>query len=239
MDEGWTRFVLEQHGFEPGTVDNKTVRAGQLGGSFDVIVLPDVTKEAIAGGRPRRAEGEMRYFAELPPEYAGGLDKEGAKALRDFVEGGGTLVALASSTEYVTEEFNVPVRNALAGVKAEEFACPGSLLRVRVEPSHPVTYGLAREAAVFVDEAIAFQTVLPGAEMERWVLASYPEDGRDVLLSGWIRGEERLERRAAAVATTFGKGKLVLLGFRAQHRAQTPATFPFLFNALYWSTASR
>jgi hypothetical protein len=60
-----------------------------------------------------------------------------------------------------------------------------------------------------------------------------------VLLSGWIRGEERLERRAAAVATTFGKGKLVLLGFRAQHRAQTPATFPFLFNALYWSTASR
>lgn len=31
--------------------------------------------------------------------------------------------------------------------------------------------------------------------------------------------------------------KTVLLGFRAQHRAQTPAMFPFLFNALYWSTA--
>jgi hypothetical protein len=58
-----------------------------------------------------------------------------------------------------------------------------------------------------------------------------------VLLSGWIRGEERLVRRAAAVATTYGQGKVVLLGFRAQHRAQTPATFPFLFNALYWSTA--
>ena len=69
------------------------------------------------------------------------------------------------------------------------------------------------------------------------MLATYPDDGRDVLLSGWIQGEERLERRAAAVALTYGKGKVVLLGFRPQHRAQTPATFPFLFNALWWSVA--
>ncbi len=84
---------------------------------------------------------------------------------------------------------------------------------------------------------MAFDTALPGAEMERWVLASYPADARDVLLSGWLRGEDRLARKAAAVATTYGKGKVVLLGFRPQHRAQTPATFPFLFNALYWSTS--
>lgn len=64
-------------------------------------------------------------------------------------------------------------------------------------------------------------------------------DGRDVLLSGWIRGEEKLTRRAAAVAMTYGKGKIVLLGFRAQHRAQTHGTYPFLFNALYWATARR
>ncbi len=49
-------------------------------------------------------------------------------------------------------------------------------------------------------------------------------------------GADRLTRRSAAVATTQGKGKLVLLGFRPQFRAQTPATLPFLFNALYWST---
>ena len=132
------------------------------------------------------------------------------------------------------DEFNVPVRNALARVKAEDFGLPGSILRVHVSP-HPVTYGLPSETAVFADEPIAFQTALPGGEMERWVLASYPSDGRDILLSGWIRGEDRLARRAAAVAMTYGKGKIVLLGFRAQHRAQTHGTYPFLFNALYWS----
>jgi hypothetical protein len=73
--------------------------------------------------------------------------------------------------------------------------------------------------------------------MERRVLASYPAAYADVLLSGWIRGPEAIARKAAAVALSYGKGKLVLLGFRPQHRAQTPGTFPFLFGALYWSTA--
>jgi hypothetical protein len=104
-----------------------------------------------------------------------------------------------------------------------------------VGDDHPVTYGLPSEVAVFQDKALAFETTLPGAEMERRVLASYPDDPRDVLMSGYLLGAERLQRRAAAVALTQGAGKIVLLGFRPQHRAQTPGTFPFLFNALWWS----
>ncbi|MEP7133106.1 MAG: hypothetical protein ABI914_08060, partial [Acidobacteriota bacterium] len=236
MDEGWTRWVLEQYGFDPKNVDNKTIRAGKLKDAFDVLVLPDVDKEVIDKGKPKVEEGAMKYFAELPADYAGGLEKEGAKALKEFVEAGGTIVALAGSSDWVLDEFNIPVRNTLSKVKPEDFGLPGSILRVHVAP-HPVTYGLPEEAAVFADAPIAFQTAVPGAEMERWVLASYPTDPRDILLSGWIRGEDRLARRAAAVAMTYGKGRIVLLGFRAQHRAQTHGTYPFLFNALYWSVA--
>jgi hypothetical protein len=237
MDEGWTRFVLEQYGFAPKNLDNKTIRAGALAAAFDVIVLPDVAKEVIASGKPKREEGEMRYFVELPPEYAGGLDKEGASALRQFVEAGGTLIALSGACDYLLDELNLPVRNALGRLRPDEFSAPGTLLRVEVDPSHPVTYGLPRDVAVFQDKAIAFETALPGAEMERWILAAYPSAQRDILLSGWANGVDRLEKRAAAVALTYGKGKVVLLGFRAQHRAQMPGTFPFLFGALYWSTA--
>jgi hypothetical protein len=235
MDEGWTRFVLERFGFEPVPLENPAIQKGNLKARFDVIVLPDVPRETMATGKPKRDEGEMRYFVSLPPGYAGGLGPKGASALTAFVEAGGTLVAMAAACEYVIEQFNVPVVNALARTKPEEFACPGSILRARVTVEHPVTRGLPDEVALFVDKPIAFRTVPPAAELERWVLASYPDDPRDVLLSGWMTGSDKLTRRAAAVACTYGKGRLVLLGFRPQHRAQTHGTFPFLFNAIYWS----
>jgi hypothetical protein len=237
MDEGWTRWVLEQYGFDPKSLDNKAVKAGKLNDKFDAIVLPNVEKETMASGKPRREEGEMRYFPDLPPEYAGGLEKEGAKGLKEFVENGGTLVAFAAASDYVADEFNIPVRNALARSRPDDFSCPGSLLRVKVTQDHPVTYGLPAEIPVFYDTPVAFATQLPGMEMERWVLAAYPESPRDILMSGWIHGEDRLARRGAAVAVTYGKGKIVLLGFRPQNRAQTLATFPFIFNSLYWSVA--
>jgi hypothetical protein len=176
----------------------------------------------------------MKYFVDLPPEYAGGIGKEGTKNLKDFVEQGGTLIAMASECDFVIDEFNVPVQNVLVRAKSEEFNCPGSLLRININPNHPVTYGMPTEVAGFVNQRVAFQTTPPAPEMTRWVLASYPDEAVDILKSGWILGAEKLERKAAAVAMTYGKGKIVLLGFRVQQRAQTEATFKLLFNAIHW-----
>jgi hypothetical protein len=174
----------------------------------------------------------MKYVDELPPDYRGALDKEGAAALKTFVENGGTLLAFNAGCDYVIDNFNIPVRNALA--KSTDFSVPGSLVRVHVRNDHPVTAGMPEETAIFIDHPIAFETTLPGNEMQRWVLATYPDDSRDILLSGWIAGEDKLTRKAAAVAMTYGKGRIVLLGFRPQHRGQTHSTFPMIFNALYW-----
>lgn len=234
MDEGWTRWLLEQYNFSYKNIHNADVKAGRLNEAYDVILIPDVSKEVILNGKPRREEGEMKYFTELPPEYTGGIGKEGAKNLKEFVEKGGTLVALASSSDFVIDEFNVPVVNSLVRARAEDFNCPGSLLRIHIDPTHPVTYGMPETAAAFVRDPIAFRTTVPGTELKKKVLAWYPADAEDILLSGWIHGADKLERRAAAVALTYGKGKIVLLGFRVQHRAQTEGTFKLLFNALHW-----
>ena len=230
LDEGWTRWLLDQFGFAPKSLHPQDVKAGLQ--NYDVFILPDVDKDQIANGRGRAEEGSMRYQDELPPEYRGALEKEGADVLKKFVENGGTLLAFNAASDYVIETFNVPVRNALA--RGSDFSAPGSLLRVSVNTNHPVTADMPKETAIYVDRAIAFDTTAPGGEMQRWVLMSYPEDSRDVLLSGWINGEERLTRKAAAVAMTFGKGRIVLFGFRPQHRGQTHATFPMIFDALYW-----
>jgi Zinc carboxypeptidase len=236
IDEGWTRFVLEQYGFPVKNVENKEVKAGSLNAKYDVIILPDTTKQIILEGRPSK-EG---YFEEFPPEYSGGIGKDGVNALKDFVEKGGTLIALAHSSELFTgEEFNLPVRNSVGGAEGRrgttaDFNVPGSLLRVYVDRNHPVGYGLPAEISAFVDAPIAFQTSSPAPDVQRSVLAWYPDDAKDILVSGYAQGAEKLARKAAAVTFIKGKGKIVLFGFRVQHRAQTEGTFQLLFNAIYW-----
>ena len=55
---------------------------------------------------------------------------------------------------------------------------------------------------------------------------------RDILQSGWLLGEETLARKAAMVSVKLGQGRVVLIGFRAQHRAQAHGTFKLVFNTL-------
>jgi len=107
-------------------------------------------------------------------------------------------------------------------------------LRVYVDANHPVGYGMPHEIAAFYDGPIAFQTSAPAPDVQRSVIAWYPSDSKDILISGYAHGAERLERKAAAVSFTKGKGKVVMFGFRVQHRAQTEGTFQMLFNAIYW-----
>src|SRR5262245_9530192 len=238
IDEGWTRFVLERYGFGVKNIENKEMKAGNLNNTYDVIILPDSSREVVVEGRSSR-EG---YFEELPPEYTGGIGRDGVRALKDFVEKGGTVITLARASEVVIgDEFNLPVRNALAGagergrgVQTADFNIPGSLLRVYVDTNHPVGYGMPHEIAAFYDGPIAFQTSAPAPDVQRSVIAWYPNDAKDILISGYAHGAERLERRAAVVSFTKGKGKIVMFGFRVQHRAQTEGTFQMLFNAIYW-----
>jgi hypothetical protein len=235
MDEGWTRWLLEQYGFNLKSIDTKTMKAGSLNAAFDAIILPDMDKNVIVDGRRKPQDGAAEYFEDLPPEYSGGIGKEGVKALKDFVEGGGTLITLAESGELPIDEFNLPVHNALARVRPEEFSSPGSLLRLNLDPTNPIAYGMPDEVAAFVSEPIAYQTEISATDIQRSVLAWYPTDSEDILMSGWLNGGDRLARHAAAVTLTYGKGKIVLFGFRVQNRAQTEATFKMLFNAIQWA----
>jgi hypothetical protein len=234
MDEGWTRWLLDTYKIPVTGLTPQEMQKSVAG--YDAVILNDIAKEVIATGRRRTGEG-MRYEEDMPPEYTGGLGATGAETLRKFVDGGGTLIAFGDSCEYVIDEFNIPVRNALASVRSEDYSNPGSLVRINLRPDHPVTQGMPAQTAAFLDSAMAFETTAPASNMQRWVLATYPDDEQDVLLSGWIHGAERLTRKAAAVALTYGKGKIVLFGFRPQHRGQTHATFPLVFNALWWSVS--
>ncbi len=196
-----------------------------------MVLLPSVEPAILDKGEPASAEAK-RYWEPLPPPYAGGIGEGGAK-LKKWVEEGGTLVALDASTGYAADLFNLPVRNVLDKVSEEQFHAPGSMLRVLFDPTHPLSFGLEREEVAYFADSPAFQTSPTDARVERKVVASYPADAEDILVSGYLKGGDKLEGKAAVVEYKVGKGRIVLIGFRPQHRAQPHRMFKLLWNALY------
>jgi hypothetical protein len=239
MDEGWTRYALDDAGIPYTTLHNKDFKSTKknkvnLIERYDAIVFADESPEIIKSGMPSQSSRYYaRYLGAFPPEYDGGIGNEGIEALKAFVEQGGILVALNSASTLFIKEFKIPARNALAGVSRTEFFCPTSLLRIKVDNTSPIGYGMPDEAAAMFYRSLAYSTWLPPTQdWKRTVVAAYPED--NILLRGWILGEDVIARRAAVVDVKYKKGHIVLVGFRCQHRAQTHGTYKFLFNALLY-----
>ena len=220
MDEGWTRWLFDTFNVPYTSLRDADVRAGGLHAKYDVIVLPSMrTREIVEG----RAAGTA------PPELTGGLTEAGVENLRRFVEDGGTLVCWDESTDFAIKRFGLPVKNVLEGLRPADFYCPGSVLRLEVDTAHPLARGLAHLTDAYFVNSAAFEVT----DTERaQVVARYAERKEEVLRSGWLLGAQYLAGRAALVEAGLGRGRVILFGFRPQHRGQTWGTFPFIFNAI-------
>ena len=241
IDEGWTRLVLEQFNFPYKSIFDPEIKAGNLIDKYDVLVIPSdstatITGEAppagaAAAGRGGRGGGGGRggRGANTPPEYRTGLGTEGVNAIREFVQKGGTLVTLNGSTAFPVDRLGIGVRNVLAGKSTMDFWCPGSTLKATFDNTDPLAYGMPSRGLILYLDSPAFEVTAPSAENYD-VVVRYAD--RDLLESGWLVGEENLAHKAAVVSAKLGEGRVVLIGFPAQHRAQTHATYKLLFNAL-------
>jgi len=143
------------------------------------------------------------------------------------------------------DNFGLPVKNVLkdvlksqggpagTGPSSAAFYGPGAILDSDVDVEHPVAFGEPAKQIVWFEQSPTFQ-VSGNAK----AVVTYPAKGT-LLLSGWLLGGELLNGRAAVVDAPLGKGRVILFGFRPQYRAQTWATLPYLFNALYYSTVEQ
>jgi zinc carboxypeptidase len=226
IDEGWTRWILENYGFTPVTLRNGDIQTGHLRDRFEAIILPDASPRQIAEG-----------FAAgtILGEYAGGLGEKGAEALRDFVRAGGTLIAFNNASVYAMENLNLPVTNILQGLNNDQFYCSGSLLRIEArDQTHPAWWGMPREPIVMFERGPAFDTK---TGFRGTVLASYSKD-RNPLASGYLLHPERIQGKIAALEVFYGDGRVYLFGFRPQWRGQSHGTYKLIFNAIYDSPSS-
>jgi hypothetical protein len=197
---------------------------------YNYLIIPDQPTRTILNGY---------RTGSMPPEYTGGLGPEGVKALRAFVEDGGTLVCLNRASDFAIEQFKLPIRDVVAGLPRTEFYVPGSILRIELDTTNPLTAGMPKESIAWAEDSPVFEVVSTGSGVDRGgvpasavhVVDWYPRD-KDPLLSGWLLGGNRIKGKAALVEVTMGKGRIVLFGFRPQYRGQSLATYPLFFNAL-------
>jgi hypothetical protein len=228
IDEGWTRWLLEQYEFEFETITDADIRRGGLRPRFDAIVLPDQ-------GADRTVAGHLA--GTMPPEYVGGIGTEGSAMLRQFVDTGGTLIALDSASELAITALGAPLRDVTSGLTPNEFFCPGSIVKIELD-ADPLTYGLPPETAGFCAFSRAFEVAARSSadttsSSTIRIIGRYAKSG--VLLSGWLEGERVIAGKGALAEYRSGLGRAVLFGFRPQHRAQSHATFRLFFNAIHTS----
>lgn len=224
MDEGWTRWVLEQYGFEFTRILATDIQAGSLRSKYDVLILANDGSVLEGPGRGGRGGAP----AAPPPPQVSSNNEARVRAIDEFVKAGGTLVCFNRASTFAIDQLKLPVRNVTAGLGRQDFFVGGSLLQVTADPMQRVMAGMPDKAAVFFDNGPAFETLVgfKGA-----VLAGYDQTGTP-LLSGFLLGEKFLQGKAAALDVEYGEGHVVLLGFRPQWRGQPFGTFRVIFNAL-------
>jgi Zinc carboxypeptidase/Biotin-protein ligase, N terminal len=235
MEEGWTRLMFEQFNLTSKPLMDAEIKTGNLEVKYDTIILPADSIAAMTGERPPQGQGGGGGFGggpdNTPAEYRSGFGAEGVKALQAFVQKGGTLLALGNAGDLPIQRFGLPVRNIVNGLPSKTFWSPGSTLRVTFNNSHPLAYGMPAEGlALFMAGGQVYEVTGQDRSQDVEILTTYVE--RDILQSGWLLGEQVIAKKAAAVSVKHGAGKVVLIGYRPQHRAQTHGTFKMVFNAV-------
>ncbi|MCP4727064.1 MAG: peptidase M14 family protein [bacterium] len=232
MDEGWTRWIFDNWEFPYTTLHNADIQKSDLKSAYDVIVLPNISSRSIMNGRSKES---------VPEKYSGGIAEAGVEALREFVNMGGTLIALNSSCQFLIDKFQLPIKDVSGEYKSSEFFCPSSILQVELNTDHPIAYGMNRNVDILsfnspllemlnAEEISKDSNILPLSNMK--VIGRYPN--RNPFRSGRLIGEHILRNKPVLVEAEYGKGKLVLFAFRPQNRAQTHGTFMLFFNSLYY-----
>jgi Zinc carboxypeptidase len=250
MPSGWVRWLLEQYEFPFEVIYAQALDAGNLRASLDVLLLPDgAVREPTPTGGQTNAEtifNQEPKAEDIPAEFRERLGRitpeKTLPQLKKFADEGGTIVAFGGSAvlgwmlglpveDHLTEIVDGQERR-LANTK---FYVPGSVLRVAVDNSNPLAYGMDKQVDIFFDESPVMR-LLPNASLNR-VRAVAWFDSNQPLRSGWAWGQSYLQGGAAVVESPLGKGKMLLFGPEITFRGQPHGTFKFLFNAIYYSRA--
>lgn len=175
----------------------------------------------------------------VPAEYAGQQGTMSADvtlpALKQFVEGGGTVIAIGTSATNFGRFLNLPMEDHLAEngqhLPDTKFYTPGSVLNARVDTTNPLAYGMQQHTDVFFDNSPVWKLGADAAAKGMKPIAWF--DSKTPLRSGWSWGQAFLDGGVIGVEAKVGQGRALLYGAEILQRAQPHGTFKFLFNGIW------
>jgi hypothetical protein len=235
MDEGWSRWMLEQFEFDLDTLHNKDIQQGDLS-KYSAIIFPSQSPRGILHGHS---------IQSMPEKFTGGIGLNGMAKIDAYAKQGGSVIFFDSASDLAIEQLGLPVRNVTSGLSPNDFFIPGSLIRTKINTSNPLAFGMMDEVAASFSRSRAFQTVkqrksgeggkediADAPKYEVYDVATYASE--NILMSGWALGEERYIKNKSAMAhIPHGKGDIILFGFRPQFRGQPRGTYKLIFNSIY------
>jgi hypothetical protein len=231
-DEGWTRWLLEQFNFDYTILKDEDIKSGLSG--YDVLIMPSDATALITGKKveewyKEKFKGQVSVPV-FPPEYKSGIGEEGVEKVNEFVEKGGTFLALYESCDFAIEKLELPIINTVKEKNPKVFHCPGSTIRTHIDNEQPLGFGMPSETLILLRGNHSYAVKENHYNENYKVVVRYPEE--NMMESGWLIGEEHLSRKAAMIDAKKGKGRVVLYGFAPQMRGMTASTFKLFFNAL-------
>ena len=235
MDAGWARWILEQFEFPFSRVFAPELDAGNLNAKYDALVF-------VSGGIPTPAQRRATPPtppADIPAEYQSHIGRVTAELtlpkLREFLENGGTVVAIGESAVGLATFLDLPIENHLtengAPLPRTKVYVPGSVLSVRVDTTQDLAAGMRTRTDFFFDDSPVFRLAPGAAAAGVRAIAWFDTDAP--LRSGWAWGQRYLGNGVVAFEAKVGKGKAIFFAPEILQRAQPHATFKLLFNSIY------
>jgi hypothetical protein len=242
MPSGWTRWLLERFEFPFDVVMAPEFERGNLRAKYDVLLLVDGAYSG-RGGDPKEEgdQGEKKPTGK-ESNRPGPITAKALPHLKAFLESGGTILAIGSATR-LGRDLGLPVANHLTDLDepvkerpggATKYYIPSSVLRVAVDPSNPLAWGMDTKADVMFSMSPTFR--LTGGNDAISVRKVAWFDSKAPLRSGWAWGQDYLEGGVAIVDATVGSGRLTLFGPQVLFRGQPHGTFKLVFNGIVQST---
>jgi hypothetical protein len=240
QDIGWVRYTFDQYKVPYELIFKERVLKGNLKAAYDVVLIPNQVRniKQLVEDIPKSKEplayvksSQFKFLGDYgsSEDITGGMGYQGVIELQKFVDNGGLMVTLGTSSAYPPTYGVTPKIDS--ATTTPRFYGPGPIVEVTIEkPNDPIFYGY-HEKTMPVRWANGPLFRLDEDMDKANVLMRY-KGGKEGVMSGLMREPDEIKNRAAIVKMPIGQGEVIMFTTNPVWRWQTLGEYRMVFNTI-------